>query len=149
MDVSVQQCPAVNERSFHPFLKELARFQTTRELERSDLYLKLKADIEDILEQVWHEQLVEAPEGVLVEEPIRAIGWNIERGMRADAAARILREHPALNGADVLLLSELDWGMARTGNRFVARDLAQAIGMNYAFAPCYIALTKGAGVEKN
>ena len=26
--------------------------------------------------------------------------------------------------ADVLLLSEVDWGMARTGNRFVARDMA-------------------------
>jgi endonuclease/exonuclease/phosphatase family metal-dependent hydrolase len=39
--------------------------------------------------------------------------------------------------------------MARTGNRFIARDIAEAIGMNYAFAPCYVALTKGAGIEKN
>src|SRR4029077_12917928 len=101
------------------------------------------------LEQVWLGQLVDAPESGPAREAIRAVAWNIERGMRADAVARILREHPALNHADVLLLSELDWGMARTGNRFIARDLAQAIGMNYAFAPCYIALTKGAGVEKN
>src|SRR5207237_7903267 len=43
----------------------------------------------------------------------------------------------------------LDWGMARTGNRFVARELASVLGMNYAFAPCYVALTKGAGMEKH
>jgi endonuclease/exonuclease/phosphatase family metal-dependent hydrolase len=46
------------------------------------------------------------------------------------------------------MLSELDWGMARTANRFVAREIASALQMSYAFAPCYIALTKGAGVEK-
>lgn len=92
---------------------------------------------------------MDAPTPVLTEKTIGAVAWNIERGMRADAVARLLRQHPTLNHADVLLLSELDWGMARTGNCFIARDLAEAIGMNYAFAPCYIALTKGAGVEKN
>jgi len=60
-----------------------------------------------------------------------------------------LKDHPTLRAADVLLLSELDWGMARSRNRFVARDIAQALGMNFAFAPCYLALSKGAGVEKD
>ncbi len=49
--------------------------------------------------------------------------------------------------SDVLLLTELDYGMARTGNRNVAREIARALGMSYAFAPCYLALTKGSGVE--
>ena len=44
----------------------------------------------------------------------------------------------------MLLLTELDYGMARTGNRFVARELARALKLNYAFAPCYLNLTKGA-----
>jgi endonuclease/exonuclease/phosphatase family metal-dependent hydrolase len=149
MQVSVQQPVRINKRSFHPFLKDLARFDTTRELEASNLYRRLKNDIDDALEHVWHEQLVNFQEPVPADKPIRAIAWNIERGMRADAVTGFLRRHPALKHADILLLSELDWGMARTGNRFIARDLAQAIGMNYAFAPCYIALTKGAGVEKN
>jgi hypothetical protein len=37
--------------------------------------------------------------------------------------------------------------MARSGNRHVARDLAAELGMHYAFAPCYLNLTKGAGIE--
>src|SRR5262249_18232053 len=49
---------------------------------------------------------------------------------------------------DVLMLSEVDFGMARTRNRFVARDIAEALRMNYAFAPCYLALNKGNGTEK-
>jgi endonuclease/exonuclease/phosphatase family metal-dependent hydrolase len=69
--------------------------------------------------------------------------------MCVDAVARLLRQHTDLKDADILMLSELDWGMARTGNRFIARAIAEATGMNYAFAPCYLALTKGAGIEKN
>jgi endonuclease/exonuclease/phosphatase family metal-dependent hydrolase len=76
------------------------------------------------------------------------VAWNIERGLRLDGIVHFLKEHPLLANADLLLLSELDWGMARTGNRFVARDMAAALGMNYAFAPCYLALTKGAGIER-
>jgi endonuclease/exonuclease/phosphatase family metal-dependent hydrolase len=46
-------------------------------------------------------------------------------------------------------LTELDYGMARSGNRFVAQELARALKLNYAFAPVYIALQKGSGVESN
>jgi endonuclease/exonuclease/phosphatase family metal-dependent hydrolase len=79
---------------------------------------------------------------------IRTVAWNIERGMRLDGIIHHLEKHPQMIDADVLLLSELDWGMARTGNRFVAREIASSLGMNYAFSPCYVALTKGAGIEK-
>ncbi len=37
--------------------------------------------------------------------------------------------------------------MARSKNRFVAQDLARELKLNYAFAPVYIALQKGSGVE--
>src|SRR5207248_1444981 len=79
---------------------------------------------------------------------IKAVAWNIERGICLDSVVRFLQQRDSLSSADVLLLSELDWGMARTGNRFVAREIAAALGMSYAFAPCYVALTKGAGLEK-
>jgi endonuclease/exonuclease/phosphatase family metal-dependent hydrolase len=58
-----------------------------------------------------------------------------------------LKNHPQLKDRDVLLLTELDYGMARSGNRFVARELAHELHLNYAFAPVYIALQKGSGVE--
>jgi endonuclease/exonuclease/phosphatase family metal-dependent hydrolase len=38
--------------------------------------------------------------------------------------------------------------MARSGNRFVAKEIADALGMHYAFAPVYIALQKGSGIEE-
>jgi endonuclease/exonuclease/phosphatase family metal-dependent hydrolase len=82
-----------------------------------------------------------------VREAVRAVAWNVERGKQFDNLLRALTQDALLRGADLLLLTELDLGMARTGNRFVARDLARALGMNFAFAPCYVALNKGSGLE--
>jgi endonuclease/exonuclease/phosphatase family metal-dependent hydrolase len=138
--------PLSLDHSFRPFLPELARFQTTQELEQSQLYQKLKPKIERVLTNVWHEELANSP---VRSETVSVVAWNIERGMRLDGVIRCLRDHILLKSADVLLLSELDWGMARTGNRFVAREIATSLHLNYAFAPCYLALTKGAGVEKD
>jgi endonuclease/exonuclease/phosphatase family metal-dependent hydrolase len=135
------------DQNLRPFLDDLARFDSTQELEDSSLYRKLKPEIARILDHVWHEE--NAPRNSSGAEPVRAVAWNVERGMRVDAAIELLKEHPSLASADVLLLSELDWGMARTGNRFIAADIASSLEMNFAFAPCYLALTKGAGVEKH
>jgi endonuclease/exonuclease/phosphatase family metal-dependent hydrolase len=139
--------PLSFDQSFRPYLQELARFENTKDLETSTLYRKLKPNLERILSHVWYEELVTAtpPSG----RGVKAVAWNIERGIRTDAICRFLQDHQDLRGADVLLLSELDWGMARTENRFVVRDIAGSLNMNYAFAPCYVALTKGAGVEKH
>jgi len=37
--------------------------------------------------------------------------------------------------------------MARSGNRYIAQEIAKALKLNYAFAPVYVALQKGSGVE--
>jgi endonuclease/exonuclease/phosphatase family metal-dependent hydrolase len=139
--------PLSFDQSFRPFLEDLARFDSTKELEDSSLYRKLKPEIERVLSHVWTEELATAVSGRT--DAIRIVAWNIERGIRLDDVIRSLRDHPSLAGADVLLLSELDWGMARTANRFVAQEIASSLRMNYAFAPCYVALTKGAGIEKD
>jgi endonuclease/exonuclease/phosphatase family metal-dependent hydrolase len=133
--------------TFQPYLSELARFDSTDDLERSSVYRKLKPDFETILNSVWQEEFV----GPLrpVGSSVCAVAWNIERGMRLDSVIELLRTHTSLCAADVLLLSELDWGMARTSNRFVAREIAASLGLRYAFAPCYVALSKGAGIEKH
>jgi endonuclease/exonuclease/phosphatase family metal-dependent hydrolase len=60
--------------------------------------------------------------------------------MRFDGLLRALRDDPILAGADVLLLVEVDHGMGRSGNRNVARALAEALGMNYLFAVSYLVL---------
>jgi endonuclease/exonuclease/phosphatase family metal-dependent hydrolase len=139
--------PLSFDQTFRPFLEDLARFDSTKELEDSSLYRKLKPDIERVLSHVWSEELATVVSGRT--DAIRIVAWNIERGIRLDDVIRSLRDHSSIAGADVLLLSELDWGMARTGNRFVAQEIASSLRMNYAFAPCYVALTKGAGIEKD
>jgi endonuclease/exonuclease/phosphatase family metal-dependent hydrolase len=89
---------------------------------------------------------------------IRFATWNIERGLEFDAvkaaltgdqrffrrltpAARaatfnltaINQQATELSRADVIVLNEVDWGLKRTDYRNVARELASALQMNYAF----------------
>lgn len=90
---------------------------------------------------------------------IRVASWNIERGLEFEAVkaaflgdqqffrglqrrgiastkidlAAVLREAAELKQADVIILNEVDWGLKRTDYRNVARDLATALGMNYAY----------------
>src|ERR1035441_1553691 len=78
----------------------------------------------------------------------RILAWNIERGTQFEAQLEAFRSHPYLKTCDVLLLTEADAGMARSGNRMVAEELARNLGMAQVFAPCYIALGKGSGVER-
>ncbi|HET6977453.1 MAG TPA: endonuclease/exonuclease/phosphatase family protein [Pyrinomonadaceae bacterium] len=85
---------------------------------------------------------------------LRVASWNIERGLNftavraallgADRYARfvdpkrknrleILQQASVLRQADVIVLNEVDWGLKRTDYRDVARELAAALGMNYAY----------------
>lgn len=79
----------------------------------------------------------------------RFVAWNIERGTQLDGQLEALRCHPYLRECDVLLLTEADAGMARSGNRLVSEEIARALGMAHVFAPCYFALGKGSGVERH
>ncbi len=95
---------------------------------------------------------------------LRVVMWNIERGLRlddikalfgnkeeflkridsskvkpgSDRYNEILEQIDVLQGADVLVLQELDWGMRRTGYREVVRELAEALEMNWAYGVEFI-----------
>lgn len=58
----------------------------------------------------------------------RLVGRNIER------AARLLSDGAKMPRADVLALQEVDRGTIRAGGRHVARELAAALGVEYARA---------------
>jgi endonuclease/exonuclease/phosphatase family metal-dependent hydrolase len=90
---------------------------------------------------------------------LRVAQWNIERGLEFEEIVSALRGGAAfdayvddaqlppgsrerrtvlesadrLRDADVLVINELDVGLKRTEYRDVPRDLARALGMNYAF----------------
>lgn len=128
--------------------QELARFDSTKALEASTLYARLRAEVERVLNGVECGDFTRgrAAEGTAA-GAIRATAWNIERGQRLEGVVGVLSEHPLMSRSDVLLLTELDYGMARSGNLHVTRELARSLGMAYAFAPCYINLSKGSGLE--
>jgi endonuclease/exonuclease/phosphatase family metal-dependent hydrolase len=89
---------------------------------------------------------------------VRVGQWNIERGLNFDLIRSALSDPSEflrmtatedrispdrrkviesqltrLQGVDVLVLNEADWGMQRTEYRDIARDLATALRMNYAY----------------
>lgn len=61
---------------------------------------------------------------------VKVVTWNIERGVAFD---RILKTLQALD-ADVLLLQEVDMFCRRSAGRNVAKQLADALGMNWVWA---------------
>jgi endonuclease/exonuclease/phosphatase family metal-dependent hydrolase len=74
---------------------------------------------------------------------LRVMAWNIERGKRLDAILGWLRGDPLFAGLDVLLLAEADIGMARSGNRNVVAEVADALGFEHAFGNSYLCLSAG------
>lgn len=61
---------------------------------------------------------------------LKVVTWNIERGVEFD---RILATLQGID-ADIILLQEVDLFCRRSGWRDVARDLADALGMNWQWA---------------
>jgi len=74
---------------------------------------------------------------------VRAVHWNLEHGNEYARIERALLTHPELRDADLLLLDEVDLGMARSGNRDVAADLARALGLHGVFGALFLELTPG------
>lgn len=152
--------PELLEHDLNQYFPELLKFESTAELAASPIIEKVRPEAERILNAV----VVGSEPGAIaagflasgtskdravaaLDRGIVAAAWNIERGIMLDGIVDALKHHDDLKDKDVLLLTELDHGMARSGNRFVARELAEKLDMNYAFAPVYIALQKGSGVE--
>ena len=130
-----------------PHFAELARCQSTAELLQNKRYQSLEPLVREVLEtpETADFRQTEAP----AKERYRFLAWNLERGIEYEGQLAELQRHPYLVSSDVLLLTETDVGMARSGNRAIAQDLARELGMCCAFVPCYLNLAKGAGIEND
>lgn len=138
--------PATLNHDLQKYFPELLKFESTFELEKSAVYREIKPAVERILNAVVQENF--APKTFGKKDFVSALAWNIERGSVYEGIVEALKNHADLKDKDLLLLTELDYGMARSANRFVAQELAEELKLNYAFAPVYIALQKGSGVEE-
>lgn len=102
------------------------------------------------------------------DRPLRVVSWNIRQGTEIDdviaaftsprdfvARTRDAQGHVPerlrdvgeelahLRGADVLVLQEVDWGVARTGHRAIPDELGEALGMHWAFGAQFLELGGG------
>ncbi|MDR0389219.1 MAG: hypothetical protein LBH73_04055 [Spirochaetaceae bacterium] len=75
--------------------------------------------------------------------PFNAAVFNMEAGRRFKEIRAYAQHHPLLKNAGVIFANELDWGMARTGNLHITRELAQSLGMNYAYGVEFLSLSAG------
>lgn len=75
---------------------------------------------------------------------LRIVAWNVERLRHLQATADVLLR----DGADVCLITEIDKGMARTGNGHRTAELSAAIGQPYAYGVEFLELDLGSVQER-
>ncbi len=129
-----------------PRLPQLAVCRSLRELEAHPVYRQLAPLLKRVLATPDAGSFADGEPPA--RERLRVVAWNVERGTAFDEQLHVFRCHPYIRNFDLLLLTECDLGMARSGNRAVAQDFARELRLHYAFTPCYLNLTKGSGVER-
>ena len=77
--------------------------------------------------------------------PFTAAAWNLERCLFAEESAAKLRG----TGASLILLSEMDQGMARTKQRDPTAVIADELGMNHAYGVEFLELSLGSEIERS
>jgi endonuclease/exonuclease/phosphatase family metal-dependent hydrolase len=137
------------EHEIQAHYRALREIRTRKALERSALWAEIGGEVTRVLEGVERGHCAPLARPAVASargRVVRAVAWNIQRGARLDDLRRAVVEPPFAN-ADLLLLSEVDVGLGRSGNRNVARELAEVLGMSYAFGVSYLALTDDFGDE--
>ena len=77
-------------------------------------------------------------------ETLKMAAWNVEWLRHGEAIAATL----AAQGPDVVLLSEVDYGMARSGNGHPLRALADRLGHAYVYGVEFVELGGGNEAER-
>ncbi|QFU09545.1 Endonuclease/Exonuclease/phosphatase family protein [Rhodobacteraceae bacterium THAF1] len=86
-----------------------------------------------------------APSISVLPGSVTAVAWNLERCLFPEESAA----HLAIHSPDVVLLSEMDHGMARTGQRHTTAAMAEALGMTYAYGVEFYEMDLGGPTERS
>ena len=99
-----------------------------------------------LLEEVAALRLLEAGGAIAGTRsgPLRVAYWNVQRFHHFDACCAVIRKM----APDVLLLGEIDIGMARTDQRHCLREAAAALAANYVFGTEFLELGLGDEEER-
>jgi endonuclease/exonuclease/phosphatase family metal-dependent hydrolase len=123
--------------------RALESYPTLGDLRASAEWPALRPRLERLLGLIRRHEPARPPGPGPSPARLRAVHWNIEHGNWYEQVERALLEHPQLAGADLVMLNEVDFGMARAGNRDVAGDLAAALGLHGVWAPLFLETTPG------
>jgi endonuclease/exonuclease/phosphatase family metal-dependent hydrolase len=123
--------------------RAVAAHATLASLRAAPGWPALEARLRAVLGTVRRQPAAAAPPPPADPARLRAVQWNVEHGNEYGQIERALLTHPDLRDADLLLLEETDLGMARSGNRDVAADLARALGLHAVMAPLFLETTRG------
>ncbi len=146
-DAPQEQFYAPLARHVQPRMEALSQCRSTAEMEAHPAWREIEPVVRRALDAAHIADF--RPREAEARSRYRVLAWNIERGTQFEGQLEAFRAHPYLKTCDVLLITEADAGMARSGNRMVSETLARELGMAQVFAPCYIALGKGSGVERH
>lgn len=135
------------EHDFGPKLSRWGRYPHRALLHRDPAFVRSRPQIEAILG--GYEWDISCARPGSRPKPLRAVAWNIERGKRLDALLGVLAERPELADPDLMLLTEVDLGMGRSGNEHVAARIGEALGLGWVFAPSHIVLSPGDHGERD
>lgn len=128
--------PSVLQHELASHYPELRQIRSRKQLHASALWAQIGNEVEGLLRAVERGDRSDARPL----DKLRAVAWNIQRGTHFEKLRDALLTDPVLREADVLMLSEVDLGLGRSHNRNVAKELADALGMSYAFAASYLTL---------
>jgi len=84
-------------------------------------------------------EVAPAPLDLPLPRTFTVAAWNIERCKRVEDSAELIRR----SGADIVLATEMDNGMARSGQRHTTRDLASILGFGYVYGVEFVELGTG------
>ena len=80
---------------------------------------------------------------------LKIIGFNAGRGSYWAEFAEMIEAMPELEKPDLIILNEMDIGMARSRNVHTTKKLAFRLGMNYAWGLEFVELSNGNWEEQN
>lgn len=112
-----------------------ARTEATQNWGSSAAHSKYMADWSCMREIELRQPEITAP----TPETLTIAAWNIERCKHVEGAAALIRK----TGADIVLATEVDHGMARSSQRHTTADLARELGFGYAFGVEFVELGIG------
>lgn len=143
MDLNIEAIASIHQE----LVAALQDVRSTKELFRHPRFRSDREVIDRSLNtpQVFKPKILPSPKP---RGAVRFQAWNVERGIAFDEILKTLREHSVASDWDVLLLTEVDHGMARSRNRHVAKELGEALGCYTVFGPAFLNLDFGNGAEK-